>query len=299
MSEQFADVGPVTLCYETFGNPADPAVLLIMGLGTQMVGWREDFCRQLVDRGFFGIRYDNRDSGRSTSMKGRPVTLRELTTRRVKDPPYTVAEMADDAIGLLDHLGIQRAHIVGASMGGMVAQHVALTHPDRVLSLTSIMSTTGHRLVGQPKLAVIPLFLSKPSGGKEEYIERAVKLFRAVGAKNGFDEEYVREGAAVAWERGINMAGTGRQLAAVTAAGNRTHRLKRINVPTLVIHGKDDRLIGPSGGKATARAIPGARLLLLDDMGHDLPRPVWPKIIDAIQQHAQRASDKEVVASAT
>jgi pimeloyl-ACP methyl ester carboxylesterase len=161
------------------------------------------------------------------------------------------------------------------------------------------MSTTGHRLVGQPKLAVIPLFLSKPSGGKEEYIERAVKLFRAVGAKKGFDEEYVREGAALAWDRGINMAGTGRQLGAITADGNRTERLKRITVPTLVIHGKDDRLIAPSGGKATAKAIPGARFMLVNDMGHDLPRPVWPKLIDAIVENSKRGSDKEVVASAT
>jgi pimeloyl-ACP methyl ester carboxylesterase len=299
MNEEFADVGGVTLCYETFGDPSDPAILLIMGLGTQMVAWREDFCRQLVDEGFFVIRYDNRDTGKSSSMKGSPITVREMVTRRVKEPAYTLEDMANDAIGLLDHLGIERAHVVGASMGGMIAQHVALSHPERVLSLTSIMSTTGHRLVGQPKLAVIPLFLSKPSGGKEEYIERAVKLFQAVGAKNGFDEEYVREGAAVAWDRGINMAGTGRQLAAITADGNRTQRLKKIRVPTLVIHGKDDRLIAPSGGKATAKAIKNARLLLLDDMGHDLPRRVWPKIIGAIAEHATRASDKEVVASAT
>jgi pimeloyl-ACP methyl ester carboxylesterase len=299
MNEQFADLGAVTLCYETFGDPADPALLLIMGLGTQMVAWREDFCRQLVDRGFFVIRYDNRDCGKSTSIEGRPITMREMVTRRVKEPPYTLEDMADDAIGLLDHLGIEQAHIAGASMGGMIAQHVAMRHPERVLSMTSIMSTTGHRLVGQPKLAVIPLFLSKPSGGKEEYIERAVKLFQAVGAKHGFDEEYVREGAAVAWDRGVNMAGTGRQLAAITADGNRTQRLKDVSVPTLVIHGKDDRLIAPSGGKATAKAIRGARLLLLDDMGHDLPRPVWPKIIDAIVENTTRASDKEVVASAT
>jgi pimeloyl-ACP methyl ester carboxylesterase len=299
MSEQFADVGPVTLCYGTFGEPTDPAILLIMGLGTQMVAWRDDFCRQLVDRGFFVIRYDNRDSGRSTSMKGAPITLRELVAKRVKKPPYTLAEMADDAIGLLDRLGAQRAHVVGASMGGMIAQHLAMRYPARVLTMTSIMSTTGGRFVGQPKLAVIPLFLSKPSGGKDDYVERAVKLFRAVGSKKRFDEEYVREGAALAWDRGINVAGTGRQLAAITADGSRKRRLARVTTPTLVIHGKDDRLVSPSGGKATARAIKGARLLLLDDMGHDLPRAVWPTLIDAIVENTKRASDKEVVASAT
>jgi pimeloyl-ACP methyl ester carboxylesterase len=299
MNEQFADVGPVTLCYETFGNPADPAILLIMGLGTQMVAWREDFCRQLVDRGFFVIRYDNRDSGKSTSMEGAPVTLRELVTKRVEEPAYTLAEMADDAIGLLDHLGIERAHIVGASMGGMIAQHLAMRYPARVLSMVSIMSTTGGRFVGQPKMAIIPLFLSTPSGGREGYVERAVKLFRAVGSKRLFDEDYVRESAALSWDRGVNMAGTGRQLGAITADGSRRKRLARVTAPTLVIHGKDDKLVAPSGGKATAKAIKGARLLMLDDMGHDLPRPVWPKIIDAIVENTKRATDKEVVASAT
>jgi pimeloyl-ACP methyl ester carboxylesterase len=299
MNEQFADLGPVKLCYETFGDPADPAMLLIMGLGTQMVAWREEFCRALVDKGFFVIRFDNRDCGRSTSMKGSPVTLPELVTKRVKSPAYTLSEMADDAVGLLDHLEIEKAHVVGASMGGMIAQHVAMRYPARVLSLTSIMSTTGGRLVGQPKMAIIPLFLSKPSGGREEYQDRAVKLFRAVGSKRLFDEDYVRESAAVSWERGINMAGTGRQLGAITADGNRSKRLARITAPTLVIHGKDDRLVSPSGGRATAKAIKGARLLMVDDMGHDLPRPVWPKIIDAIVENTKRAGDKEVVASAT
>jgi pimeloyl-ACP methyl ester carboxylesterase len=296
MSEQFADLGRVTLCYETFGDPADPAMLLIMGLGTQMIAWRDDFCRQLVDQGFFVIRFDNRDSGRSSSMKGRPATLRQLVTKRVKAPPYTLGEMADDAIGLLDHLGIEKAHVVGASMGGMIAQHIAMRYPARVRSLTSIMATTGGRFVGQPRMAAIPLFLSRPAG-KEDYVERAVKLFRAVGSKRLFDEDYVREGAVKAWERGLNLAGTGRQLAAITADGNRKKRLARVTAPTLVIHGKDDRLVSPSGGKATAKAIPGARLLLLHDMGHDLPRPLWPKIIDAIVENARRT--KEVVASAT
>jgi pimeloyl-ACP methyl ester carboxylesterase len=299
MNEQFTEVGPVTLCYETFGDPTDPAILLIMGLGTQMVAWREDFCRRLVDHGFFVIRYDNRDCGRSTLMKGQPITLRELVTRRVKNPPYTLDDMAGDAVGLLDHLGVEKAHVVGASMGGMIAQHVAFRYPERVLSLVSIMSTTGNRLVGQAKLSVIPLFLSRPSDSKEEFVERAVKLFRAVGSKKLFDEEYVRESSALSWDRGVSTAGTGRQLAAITADRNRTKRLRRITAPTLVIHGKDDRLIAPSGGKATARAIDGARLLMLDDMGHDLPRPVWPKIIDAIVENTKRATDKEVVASAT
>ena len=289
MNEQFADLGAVSLCYETIGDPADPTILLIMGLGTQMVAWREEFCRRLVDRGFFVIRYDNRDCGKSTSMKGRPVTLRELVMKHVSSPPYTLAEMADDAIGLLDHLGIERAHVVGASMGGMIAQHVALRCPSRVLSLASIMSTTGGRLVGQPRLAVLPLFLSRP-GGKDDYVERAVKLFRAVGSKRLFDEDHVRESAALSSDRGVNGAGTGRQLAAITADGNRASRLKRVTAPTLVIHGKDDKLVAPSGGRATAKAIPGARLLKIEGMGHDLPRGAWPQILDGIVETAARAA---------
>ena len=298
MNEQFAELGAVTLCYETFGDPADPPILLIMGLATQMVAWREEFCREFVDRGFFVIRYDNRDCGKSTAMTGRPVTLRELITKHVSRPPYTLAEMADDAVGLLDHLGIERAHVVGASMGGMIAQHVALRYPGRVMSLVSIMSTTGGRFVGQPRLAVLPLFLSRPRG-KDDYVERAVKLFRTVGSKRLFDEAYVRESAALSWDRGVNAAGSGRQLAAITADGNRSGRLKRVTAPTLVIHGKDDKLVSPSGGRATAKAIPGARLLMLDDMGHDLPRPLWPRMIEAIVENTERASDEEVVASAT
>lgn len=298
MNEQFADVGAVTLCYETFGDPSDPAMLLIMGLGTQMVAWGEEFCRQLADHGFHVIRYDNRDCGKSTSMKGRPVTLPELVTKRVKEPAYTLGEMADDAIGLLDHLGIKKAHVVGASMGGMIAQHVAFRYPGRVLSLVSIMSTTGGRLVGQPKMAIIPLFLKKPSAGKEEYVESGVKLYRAIGSKRFFDEDYVRQSAALSWDRGVNMAGTGRQLQAITADGSRKRQLARIKAPTLVIHGKDDRLVSPSGGKATAKAIPGARLMMLDDMGHDLPRPLWPKIVGGIVENARRVPEG-VVASVT
>jgi pimeloyl-ACP methyl ester carboxylesterase len=299
MNEQFADVGPVTLCYETFGDSENPALLLIMGLGTQMIAWREDFCQMLVERGFFVIRYDNRDCGRSTSMSGHTPSTRELVTRRIKDVPYTLGDMADDAAGLLDHLDIHKAHIVGASMGGMIAQHFAMRYPGRTLSLTSIMSTVGGRVAGAPKLSVIPLFLSAPPQEKDEYVERAVKLFKLVGSKRLFDEEYIRESAEAGWERGVNFAGTGRQLAAITADGKRTKRLARVTAPTLVIHGSDDKLVTPSGGKATAKAIKGAKLMMVDDMGHDMPRPLWPKIVDAIVENTKRAPQEEVVASAT
>jgi len=297
MSEQFADLGEVTLCYETFGDPADPALLLIMGLGTQMVAWRDDFCTELAGRGFHVIRYDNRDIGRSTRFSARPPTTREIFTRRPRALDYTLTDMASDAMGLLDHLGIDKAHIVGASMGGMIAQHVAFEHPDRVLTLVSIMSSTGHRLLGQPSLAVMPLFLAKPEPGYDAYVERALKLFKAVGSKKYFDEQNVREISELQWERGVDYAGTGRQMAAIIADGNRTSRLRRITAPTLVIHGTDDKLVLPSGGRATARAIPGAKILKIEDMGHDMPRQVWPQLIDAIAANSERAGEREVVAS--
>ena len=299
MSEQFAEVGPVTLCYETFGEPTDPALLLVMGLGTQMVAWRDDFCRDLAGRGFYVVRYDNRDCGRSTKMEGPIPGLVELIKRKPKELAYSLEEMADDAIGLLDHLGIKKAHVVGASMGGIIGQHLAFRYPGRVLSLTSIMAGAGGRIAGAPKLSILPLFLAKPGGdGREEYIERGLKLFKAIGSPKYFDEQSVREIAGLSYDRGINNSGTGRQLAAIVADGKRTKRLHRITAPTLVIQGTRDKLATPSGGKAVAKAIPGAKLMMVDGMGHDLPRVLWPKFIDAIAENAARAGDKEVVASA-
>jgi len=294
MNEQFADVGQVTLCYETFGDPSDPALLLIMGLATQMIAWRDDFCTELAERGFFVIRYDNRDVGKSTWMKGRPPTTRELLTRRPRDLSYTLADMADDAIGLLDHLGIQRVHIVGASMGGMIAQHLAFgPAADRVLTLTSIMSTPGGRVAGAPRLSIMPLLLSQPAQEREAFIERAVALFRKVGSSpEYFDAESVRELAALSWDRGINVPGSGRQMAAIVADGNRTKRLAGVKAPTLVIHGTVDKLVTPSGGRATARAIKGAKIMKVKGMGHDMPRAFWPQYIGAIVANTERAADR-------
>jgi pimeloyl-ACP methyl ester carboxylesterase len=300
MSEQFADVGQVTLCYETFGDPGNPALLLIMGLATQMVAWRDDFCQGLADRGFFVIRYDNRDCGRSTSMAGPVPGLIELIRRKPKRLAYELRDMADDAVGLLDHLGIQSAHVVGASLGGMIAQHVAFHFPARVLSLVSIMAGAGGRIAGAPRLSVMPLFLGRPAGNdKAAYVEHAVKLFRIIGSPKYFDEESFRQTAALSYDRGINRAGSGRQLAAVVADRNRAKRLRGITAPTLVIQGKNDKLATPSGGKAVARAIRGARLMMIDGMGHDLPRALWPQFIDAIVANAARAGEGKVVASAT
>jgi pimeloyl-ACP methyl ester carboxylesterase len=292
MPEQFARAGAVELCYETFGDPADPALLLIMGLGTQMIAWDPAFCGQLVDCGFHVIRYDNRDIGRSTHFDSvRPPNPSEILTRRIKHPAYLLNDMADDAVGLLDALDIDRAHVVGASMGGMIAQVVAVRHPDRVRSLTSIMSTTGGRLVGQPAPRVFPFFLRRREEDPAAAAERMVKLFGVIGSP-GFPRDVERLRALIreSIARSANdMAGTGRQLAAVLASGNRTRDLARITAPTLVIHGTSDRMVGKSGGRATSRAIPGARMELIEGMGHDLPPGAWPRIVDLIAEHARAA----------
>ena len=288
MSEQFARVGDVELCYESFGDSADPALLLVMGLGTQMIAWREEFCELLARRGFFVIRYDNRDSGRSTRFSGvKPPGMIELLRRRPRELAYTLDDMADDGIGLLDQLRIDCAHVVGASMGGMIAQVMAARHPDRVLSLTSIMSSTGGRFVGQQSPRVYPYLLGAPPREEDAYVKRAERLFGLIGSP-GFerDEEGLRETARRSFRRGISASATGRQLAAIVGAGNRTADLKRIKVPTLVIHGTRDKMVSPSGGKATAKAIPGARLMSIEGMGHDLPRGAWPQIIEAIAENA-------------
>jgi pimeloyl-ACP methyl ester carboxylesterase len=291
VNEQLCDIGGgIRLCYETFGDPADPALLLIMGLGTQMVAWHEDFCAQLVREGFHVIRYDNRDIGRSTHLEGAPTpTLRQLVMRR---PPaaYLLEDMADDAARLLDHLGIDGAHVVGASMGGMIAQTLAATRPERVLSLASIMSTTGSRRVGQPAYRVLPIFLKQAPNEREAFIAHTVTLFETIGSK-GFerDDDELREVAGLMFDRGLDSRGTSRQLAAIIASGNRTKALHNITAPTVVIHGTADRLVRPSGGRATAKAIPGSKLVKVEGMGHDLPRPVWGQVVAAIVDNARRA----------
>jgi len=291
MDERFCDLGDVTLCYETFGDADNPAVLLIMGLGTQMIAWHEDFCGQLADRGFHVIRFDNRDVGHSTSLDhAKPPTRGEIIRRRPKAPAYDLSDMAADAVGLLHHLEIDAAHVVGASMGGMIAQILASEHPGRVLSLVSIMSNTGSMWNGQPALRLYPFLLRPPPREREQYLDAMVLLFNAIGS-SGFerDEQELRELAGLMHDRGINHHGTERQLAAILSSGDRKDALKRIKAPTLVIHGRSDRLVRHSGGRATAKAVPGARLELIEGMGHDLPRQVWDRIIDGIMENAARA----------
>ncbi|HMA27024.1 MAG: alpha/beta fold hydrolase [Solirubrobacterales bacterium] len=291
MAERFCDVGRgVTLCYEPFGDSGDAPILLVMGLATQMIAWHEDFCEALADRGFYVVRYDNRDSGRSTHFDFPPPTLRQLMRRRPSPAQYTLSDMAQDAADLMRGLGIAPAHVVGASMGGMIAQLLAVEHPDVVRSLTSLMSTTGSRRHGQPALSVYPYLLSRPPHDRDGYVRRSAEIFGLIGS-TGFprDEQMIRERAARSFDRGYDVRAGGRQLGAIVASGNRERALSRITAPTLVVHGTVDKMIRPSGGRATAKAIPGARLMMIEGMGHDLPRAAWPQLIDAIAEHARAA----------
>ena len=291
MAEELCDAGRgVTLCYETFGDPDDTPILLIMGLATQMIAWHEDFCEQLAERGFYVVRFDNRDIGRSTHFDFSPPTIGQMLRRKVGPEQYTLSDMAADAAGLIRELGIAPAHVVGASMGGMIGQMLAADHPEAVRSLTSMMSTTGSRRHGQPTLAVYRYLLRPPPHDRDGYIQRSAEVFGLVGS-TGFerDEQHIRERAARSFDRGFDVRAGGRQLGAIVASGDRTRALGRIKAPALVIHGTVDKMVRPSGGRATAKAIPGARLLMIEGMGHDLPRGAWPRIVDAIAEHARAA----------
>lgn len=287
------DVSPaVSLAYDAFGDPADPAVLLVMGFGAQMIAWDDDFCRELADRGRYVVRYDNRDCGLSTRFDDHPVDVgRFVAAVRAGDlasavamAPYTLADMADDGLDLLTALGIGRAHVVGASMGGMIAQTMAVAHPERVLSLTSMMSSTGEPEVGQatPR-AQAALFGPRPAD-REGYVDAARRELEWA-SKRYADLGALRDLAARSYDRAYYPAGIGRQLAAMVLAGSRADALRELRVPTLVVHGLDDTLIDPSGGRRTAELVPGAELLLVADMGHDRPRELWPEIIGALAAH--------------
>jgi pimeloyl-ACP methyl ester carboxylesterase len=288
---QRARVGGIELAYETFGDPGDPPVLLVMGLATQMIGWPDEFCAGLADRGLFVVRFDNRDIGLSTHLddRGAPDILAILGGDRSK-VAYPLADLADDTAGLLDALHLDSAHVVGASMGGMVAQLVAIRHPERVRSLTSIMSTTGDPAVGMPAQAAMGVLLAPPATDRESAIQRAVDTYRVIGSPGfEFDEQALRDRAALSYDRRYNPAGVARQLAAILTTPDRTADLGAVDVPTLVIHGEHDSLVDVSGGRATAAAIPGAELRVVDGMGHDLPRAIWPELTDRIAALVERA----------
>jgi pimeloyl-ACP methyl ester carboxylesterase len=291
MAEERAPANGIELVYETIGDRSNPPLLLIMGLGTQLIHWDTELCHRFAERGFFVIRFDNRDAGRSTQIHARvPNLVRAMAGFKV-DAPYRLDDMAEDAFGLLDHLGIEATHVAGASMGGMIGQTMAIRRPERVLSLTSIMSTTGERRVGRPKLRVWSVLLRRAPSDKDSYVEYFVRVFRMIGSK-GFpaDDDRIRALAAASYERGHHPAGTGRQLAAIMASGDRTERLRQVRVPTTVFHGRSDPLVPFRAGRATAEAIPAARLIAIPGMGHDLPREIWPQLVDAVAETAARGA---------
>lgn len=277
--------------YEAFGDGSAQPLLLIMGLGAQMISWDDAFCAQLADRGFRVMRFDNRDSGLSTWMDAAGLPDMAAALSGNPQPVYRLDDMAADAVGLLDALGIRKAHLVGASMGGFIAQLVAINHPDRVLSLTSIMSGPGGTDGVAPKPEGAAVLMLTPPATREERIEQAMSIRRVlVGPGDPFDESSERARAARAVDRAYNPFGTGRQLVAILAAEGRVERLKRVGVPTLVIHGDADVLVPVENGRIVAGAVPGARWLEFDGMGHDLPQRVWPQVLDAIEQLARQAA---------
>jgi len=289
--EEVARVNGMEIAYERMGDPSNPPLLLVMGLGMQLIHWDLELCEMLVGRGFHVIRFDNRDVGHSTKIAAPVPDVRRAMLGLHVDAPYLLGDMADDAVGLLDHLGIQAAHVVGASMGGMIGQTMAIKHPERVLSLTSIMSTTGQRSVGRPKLRVWSVLVRRAPRQKQGFIDHFVRVFKMIGSRGfAFDEARIRELAAATYERDHDAAGTGRQLAAILASGDRTAQLHSVRVPTTVIHGRDDPLVPFRGGRATAEAIPDARLIAIPGMGHDLPREVWPQVVEAVAETAARAT---------
>ena len=279
----------IELEYDHFGNPTDPALLLIMGFTAQMVAWDEEFCRQLADRGHFVIRFDNRDCGLSTKLHGVPsnsdaVIMAAMMETEMPPVPYTLSDMAADAMQLLDHLNIERAHIMGASMGGMIAQTVAIEHPHRVKTLISVMSQPGELTVGQPTQEAMELIVTPAPSDRDEYIAFAPK-WQLWQSKKYRSDEVSRRNAIRDFDRSNYPEGGPRQMAAIYASGSRAEGLQKLEVPTLVIHGTDDQLITPSGGERTAELIPNSTLLMVDDMGHDMPQPLWPFYLDAISKH--------------
>jgi pimeloyl-ACP methyl ester carboxylesterase len=284
-------VNDIEMCFESYGDDDAPPVLLVMGLGAQMTLWPAGFISGLLDRGFRVIRFDNRDTGLSSKTAGPPPNVMAMYANFISgqpiEAPYTLSLMASDAVGLLDALEIPAAHVVGASMGGMIVQTIAIDHPDRVLSLTSIMSTTGHTEVGQPDPEAMMSLLSPVPDGRDEAIEANVNAARLVSG-DLFDEGESRRVATESYDRCFHPAGAMFHIAAIAASGDRTQALQQLDVPTLVVHGRQDSLITLSGGEATAGAVPAADLLVFGQMGHDMPQRYWPLMADAISNIARR-----------
>ena len=290
-----AHVGDITLEYDTFGSPDDPTILLVMGLATQMIAWQPGFCEMLADHGFYVVRFDNRDIGLSTKHDGVPSGIDGLPSafklRVTGKAPYYLSDLANDALGLLDSLGVAKAHVVGVSMGGMIVQQMAILHPERLLSMTSIMSTTGSVFVGHSRIDAMKMMFRPEAADREEAINGSVEV-RRITSPHHFNLNEARKWAEAAFDRSHYPEGGGRQLAAIFASGNRTKELREVTVPTLVIHGEADPLVNISGGRATAKAIPGSTFKSYPTMGHDLPEPLWPELTTDIAEHAKRATSQ-------
>ncbi len=292
--ELLAPVGnEVELCYQTFGEADGEPLLLVMGLGGPMTWWDRELCRMLATEGFYVVRFDNRDSGRSTRIRARvsrAQLLRAFSGRRAR-APYSMSDLAGDAVALLDHLGLESAHVAGISMGGMIVQTIAVEHPRRVRSLTSIMSTTGKRTVGWQDPRLLPSLIAPRKPGRESYVETSVAFWDVIGSPAyPTDRERLAERAGETFDRGYSASGMLRQMMAILTQPDRTHRLRSLRVPALVVHGTADKMVHVSGGRSTAAAIPGAELLLVDGMGHDLPPALFESFVEAIARTADRAS---------
>lgn len=293
--ERRTRVGEVELAHDAFGDPADPPVMMVMGIGAQLVAWPEGFCERLAANGLFVVRFDNRDAGNSSRLTelGTP-SVTKAWSGELADPPYLLSDMAADVAGLIEALGHETAHVVGASLGGFVAQTLAIERPERVRSLTSIMSSTGKGSVGYPTQEALEVLMRPPAADRDGYVEGLVAARRVLGSPGfAFDDAWVRGMAAAAFDRGLNPEGTQRQLVASICSGDRTRRLAGVRVPTMVLHGTDDPLIHVSGGRATAEAIPGASLVEIAGWGHDLPPGLWDRIAGEIAVHVRAAEGAE------
>jgi pimeloyl-ACP methyl ester carboxylesterase len=291
--ELSAPVSPgVELCYQTFGSPDGDPLLLVMGLGGPMNWWDPELCTMLAEAGFHVVRFDNRDTGRSSRMPGRVSRLQLVQSflGRGGRAPYTLSDMAGDAFGLMDHLGWDSAHVVGVSMGGMIVQTMAIERPSRVRSLTSIMSTPGKRTVGWQHPSLLPMLLATRGVGREAYVASSAKMWQLIGSP-GFpaDEVKGRDRAGETFDRGVSASGVMRQMLAVLNQPNRSRALGSLRMPTAVVHGSADKMVHVSGGRATARAIPGAELLIIDGMGHDMPGELFETYTEIIRRTADRA----------
>jgi pimeloyl-ACP methyl ester carboxylesterase len=294
--EQYTETEP-RICYQTFGDPSDRPLLLVMGLSGPMTWWPQDLCRHLATEGFYVIRFDNRDAGRSDRIAHGRLGRNHLVRAFLKAPvtaAYSLIDMAEDGVHVLDALGVRQAHVCGVSMGGMIAQTMALEHPERVLSLTSLSSTTGSRRVGWQDPKLLPQLIARSDRNREAYVESSARYWQMIASPEWADDvEVQRQRAEETWDRGISLSGVLRQMVAILTAPDRTKRLGDVDVPVTIVHGTADRLVHVSGGKATAKAIKGAEMMLVPGLGHDLPSALIPTFVEAISRSAERAGDPD------